>query len=563
MTNLRSYSILIFAVFAVFARTASFSFIGLDDAGYTFRNPFVATGISWANIIESFANFTNGGIWMPFTYISYMADIEVSGFSGIHLASWMHSVNVLIHMLNAVLLLYFAKQLSAALRLNPSFRLLLAAVVFWAIHPLRAEPVSWIACRKELLWVFFALSGLIFWVRSFNKATGPFAAKACQSLTVMLFAAACLCKPTAMCLPVLAAVVHRLLHVFSGQNKEPSKSSRFVAASYVLMFLFAGATGVAAAYSQTHVAGQEAVALFAAPLHHRIVHALSALGFYVRSFFLPIGLHIDCRMTEGVLPLGGVLNLIVFALAFAGLCHKAIGIKIWKCSPAAAACVFCIAWFIVPLAPTLGLFGSFGIEAHADRFTYLPMMAVVFCAMFIPVQGAPNGDCFSGGKKRILLWMAVAVFSVAAYRQTGFWKDDHIAHRRALECDSEHPRAMVHVADAFCARMRNFDKGIELYRKSIALRPKEYVNYRLAYALASRGNREDYQEVKRLGAAVIGDPSLDKRGMMLDALGTAYMAEGDWESAIRFFEASIAAPGRFWPKASTKHKLDQCLERIK
>ena len=69
--------------------------------------------------------------------------------------------------------------------------------------------------------------------------------------------------------------------------------------------------------------------------------------------------------------------------------------------------------------------------------------------------------------------------------------------------------------------------------------------------------------MKRLGADVAGKPSLDSRGMMLDALGTAYMAEGDWENAVRMFKASIDAPGRFWPKASTKSKLDECLERIR
>jgi uncharacterized protein HemY len=89
------------------------------------------------------------------------------------------------------------------------------------------------------------------------------------------------------------------------------------------------------------------------------------------------------------------------------------------------------------------------------------------------------------------------------------------------------------------------------------------VKYRLAYALASRGRWEDRQEVKRLGAEVVRNPSLDQRGMMLDALGTVYMAEGDWETAIRMFEASIAAPGRFWPKGSTKRKLDECIERIR
>jgi hypothetical protein len=46
--------------------------------------------------------------------------------------------------------------------------------------------------------------------------------------------------------------------------------------------------------------------------------------------------------------------------------------------------------------------------------------------------------------------------------------------------------------------------------------------------------------------------------MMLDALGTAFMYRGDFVRAGELFRASLAAPGRFWPKASTKHKLGQC-----
>ena len=95
MTRLRPYAILILAVLAVFAGTAGFSYIGLDDAGYTFRNPFVATGLSLSNIVECFTHFRHGGIWMPITYISYMVDIEASKFLGVPLSVLMHIANVI------------------------------------------------------------------------------------------------------------------------------------------------------------------------------------------------------------------------------------------------------------------------------------------------------------------------------------------------------------------------------------------------------------------------------------------------------------------------------------
>ena len=558
----RSYALIVLAVLAVFARAVGFSYIGLDDAGYTFRNPFVATGFSWTNVVECFTNFRHGGIWMPLTYITYMIDMDVSRITGMQLSAWMHLVNVLLHALNAILLLYLARRIASAIGRDGSSWLVLVAALFWAIHPMRVEPVAWIACRKEMLWVFFTLGGLVFWLKYLTASVRNATAKTSLVLAFLSCVAACLCKPSAMCFPVLAGAFHLLLRSGGSEDgRKPGFSAQAIAC-YIAMFAVAGGTAIAAAYSQTHVAGQEAVALFAAPFHQRVVHALSALGFYFRAAVWPHGLHVDFRIVEGLIPQDGVANLIAFAVA--AMIAVLVIVCIWRrhCQGAMAACLFSLAWFMVPIAPTLGLFGSFGIEAHADRFTYLPAMAIVFLVALCPVPDVALKRFSDGAFFKVAL-MVVAVYGVFAFRQAGFWRDDYTAHLRALDCDPEHPRAMVHVGDALCARVKDFDMGIAFYRKSLALRPREYVKYRLAYALASRGRWEDRQEVKKLGAEVVRNPSLDQRGMMLDALGTVYMAEGDWETAIRMFEASIAAPGRFWPKGATKRKLDECIERIR
>ena len=140
---------------------------------------------------------------------------------------------------------------------------------------------------------------------------------------------------------------------------------------------------------------------------------------------------------------------------------------------------------------------------------------------------------------------------------------------RALACDPDHPRAMMHVADAQCSRKGDFDGGISLYRRALSLADTlpsggfdvADVTGRLAYALASRGRYEDYQEVKRLGSDVLRDVRIDRRGMMLDALGTAFMVDCDFRRAAVLLKASLEAPGRFWPKASTERKLEECKRR--
>ena len=448
MTRLRPYAILILAVLAVFAGTAGFSYIGLDDAGYTFRNPFVATGLSLSNIVECFTNFRHGGIWMPVTYISYMIDIEASRLLGIDLSTWMHLVNVSFHLLNTLLLLFLAHRLSAAFCgvVRPAAAFF--AVAFWAVHPLRVEPVAWIVCRKEMLWVFFSLLGLVLWLKSFAAGARPRGEGMLRFGTLLLFIAACLSKPSAMCFPVLAGALHLLLYVGAGDDSGRFRVTKPLAAFYAAMIAVAGGTAFAAAYSQTHVAGQEAVALFAAPLHHRIVHALSALGFYIRATVWPSGLHVDCRIVEGIMPLGGVSNLIAFAVAAVALVLTAVHVRAWRMSRIAAAFWFSFVWFIVPLVPTLGILGSFGIEAHADRFTYLPGMAVALAAVLMPVPGF-IAKRVSGRTLRRTAWLAVIAYAAVAVRQTGFWRDDHTAHLRALACDGACRRCAVCAVQEF------------------------------------------------------------------------------------------------------------------
>lgn len=526
-----SFLVCMVGVFALFVRTATFSYIGLDDAAYTFRNPFVAGGLSFGNVANSFTNLRHGGIWMPATYISYMLDASICRITGMPLIGEMHVVNVLLHVINFFLLwkllnTLIARQSPTANRQLSTMASALAAVV-WAVHPLRVEPVAWIAARKELLWTLFTLAGLICWR---DSRRWPLAYICC--------AFACLSKPTAMCFPFLAGVIgwHQGWRRFR----------------YLPLLAMAVVTAAIAAYSQTHVAGQESSALYASPLAHRLVNALSAVGFYLKATVWPFGLHFDCRSVSNLWPIGAVGNLAVLGLAFAFTVLAFRQLPTIGCQ--LPTFVLALAWFVVPLVPTLGVFGSFGIEAHADRFAYLPSMAVSF--VLVPFLSRPIWRRFA--------YVAVAVFSVLAFHQLEFWRDDATAYTRTLSCDSGHPRAMVHVADALCARRHDFDGGIHLYRQALSLSDtvprggfdSEDVKARLAYALASRGRDEDYAEIKRLGSAVLCDNRIDRRGMMLDALGSAFLHYGDVRCAASLFRASIAAPDRFWPKASTQRKLE-------
>ena len=134
--------------------------IGLDDWGYTSGCPFVRDGLCVDNVIHAFTDTGYGAIWMPVTFISYMMDVTVFG------DSWKayHAMNVALHVINFLLACQFLRRtlMMDGLDLGRLGNLApFLGALAWALHPMRAEGVTFVASRKEELWTMFSLCGLI------------------------------------------------------------------------------------------------------------------------------------------------------------------------------------------------------------------------------------------------------------------------------------------------------------------------------------------------------------------------------------------------------------------
>ena len=548
----------------LYVPTASFGFLHLDDHDYTFKCPFVFDGLSWANVKAAFMNVRHAGVWMPITYVSYMADIAFFGSGpGPH-----HLVNVALHMANAVLLLLLARRLaesgqggsgeSASSPKRAVFPICLAAA-FWALHPQRAEAVAWIASRKELLWAGFTLAGLLCWESAGRRTSAVrprVAAYVCCAL-------ACMSKPTAMCFPLLALCVDRT----GAETETPGLRAR--ARAYLPLALMALATGAIAIYSQTHPEGHEVRALFSASLPWRLLNAAVAIGLSLFQMVVPVGIHLDYRAVPGQFPLHGTLGL---ATLSAGI---AVAAWLLRARPRGRAVLAAILWFLAAMLPTLGIFGSFGEHARADRFLYLPMMAVVLAAAMAggaggaerkpkdaqPPQDAqekPKGTNWRlTGKVAAILY--VAGVAVAAWPVIDSYRSDETAFARTLAFDPDNGRALAHVGQAACARRGGIDRGIEHLRRSQAIRPRDNTSAQLAYALAMRGHSADFDEIRRLCGKFACNHQLDTKGQALEALGMTALRQKRWNEAIGCLYDSIRAPQRFYSNEDAMLRLAAAL----
>ncbi len=526
--------LILLCVWSLYDQTSGFDFLRLDDHDYTFRCLFVRDGLSAENVAESFTNLRHAGVWMPATYISYMADISLFGNGmGPH-----HTVNVALHSLNAVLLFFLLLALSRCVAppaegTRPSLLVPTLAALFWALHPQRVEAVAWIAGRKDVLCCTFTLAGLLCWLRP--TWGGRLGAALCGVL-------ACLSKPTGMCYPVLLFAVDLL----RGRLRGLGRGDFAVYGSTLLMGVL---TGGIAMYSQTHPEGHLVRELFTTSFPWRVLNALVATGLDLSQLVVPLGLHLDYRAVPGQFPLQGVQGLVALFVA-----ASAAGFAAWRFPRVRRPLAALLLFFFATLVPTLGIFGSFGEHARADRFLYLPMLAVSLAAIW-----------WRPSRTRLVGWLGgvlVLALAVVSWPLVSSYRNDFTAFSRTLALDPDHGRALAHVASEECAR-NHIDQGIDLYRRSQQLRPRDDTASQLAYALMLRARTEDHAEIRQLCSKFACDHSLDRKGQALEALGMIAMRQRRWAEAISCLEDSIKAPARFYTSDDAFFNLACCYTNVK
>ena len=538
----------VFSAVAVFclAVAATDSHLSLDDWGYVYGCPFVKDGLSLRNVKAAFATLGHGGIWMPLTYVTYMADISFFG------AGWRshHVVCALLHAVNAAVA--FRLLLMLLRRIAPGTRRAAlwcaAAVLAWAFSPARAESYAWVASRKEELWSLFAMCGVAAWVK--------FAECRCRryyAAALALFVLACLSKPTAMCFPLLALAAERLCAIPKSPNLPIPKY-------YLPLFAVSVAVAAIAWVSQTSPDGMAKVEVLDQPFGWRALNAAVSLGLYISHAVAPFGVHADYRYVAGDFPLEMVKGLAFLAAAAVALWFALCGGRSAAALDAAAQntavrgetrriALFSALWFVVPLLPVLGVFGAVGDTAYADRYSYLPDLGIAFAWAFALSRIR---------RPAVAAAFAVAVpamFAASAVPVARSYANDVASCERALSFDPDNWRSLRTLGREIAARQGKADEGIAMLRRSFKIHPSRLTAEILAYLLAHRGGKGDFDTVKRIGAYALAKPALDEGGMMLDALGVVAMREGDDKTAAKLFAASLLAPRRTYQNNYTMLNL--------
>ena len=128
------------------------SFINWDDQFYVTDSKLIQS-LSFENIKKIFSTESVVALnYHPLTILSLAIDYHLGNLD----PRQYHFTNLFIHILNTLLVFFFAYKLSDRKLIVGIF-----VSIFFGIHPMHVESVAWIAERKDVLYTFFFITGLL------------------------------------------------------------------------------------------------------------------------------------------------------------------------------------------------------------------------------------------------------------------------------------------------------------------------------------------------------------------------------------------------------------------
>ncbi len=495
-------AILAITTLAAFWHVTSCSFVGMDDNVYVYDNAHVKNGLSWNNIRWAFS-VNVLGMYEPLSLISHMIDVEIFGMK----AGGHHFTNLLLHILSSLLLFAGLRRMT-----GEDWKSFAAAALF-ALHPLHVESVAWISERKDVLSAFFWFLAILAYARYSEK---PSPGRYCAVFAA--FACGLLAKPMVITLPFVLLLLDywplgrlRTDGFVSSLRRLVWEKSPFFAMIPVFALI---------AFSTQ----KQVVAVVSLPIGQRLSNSVISYAGYLRRMLLPLDLS-----PYYVLPKEGpsFLKALVSGLAISAI--TVLVLWLGRNRKYLATGWF---WYIGTLVPVIGIV-QIGLQAMADRYTYIPLTGVFIILSWAGGEIAATGPL----AKRAVKIAAVAVLAVcfAMTRvQAGYWTDNFTLFERIVAVQPGNWFGHSNLGAAFKDSGKPAEALVE-YKKALETTPRPASTLNdIGIILAQSGKKEEaiasFREAVRI---------MPGYGEARCNLGSALTETGRFEEAIEQFGEAL------------------------
>ena len=469
-----------------------------DDYLYVVNNTDIQK-LSLSNIHNIFTKFILGN-YHPLTVFSFAIEYH---FFGLNSQAY-HMTNLIIHILNCLLVFWFALLLTRNVYVSSILS------VLFAIHPIHVESVAWISDRKDLLSAFFFLLTLISYLYYTDKKQLKF-----YILSLLLYFLSLLSKASAVSLPFVLLLIEYL-------NKKKFEKNSLI--KKVPFFAVAGIWGVIAIFARRSYQSQLQESFFS--FYQKLSIAVHRLvSYYLFRFFSVAKLsylkpYLFENSAEAILFLviASVLLLIAIFLIF-------LSAKRTK------KVVFGFLFFFVTIFPALPVVT---LGYSADRFLYISSIGIfyMFAEGFIWL--------YQTNKRAlrtvflIVFALLVFLFSHTSYNRCKVWKNCLALTNYFISQYPSDPTVYLNRGLSY-KDMGKYKEAIEDFSHAIDINP-DYLD-----AYIQRG--DVYLYLKQYSNAI----SDFSRAIEIDPhnaegfykRGNAYYDIGDFKKAVEDFKSSI------------------------
>jgi tetratricopeptide (TPR) repeat protein len=308
-----------------------------------------------------------------------------------------HWTNLLLHLANTALVFFFVRLLS-----KDRFWTAGATALFFGIHPMHVESVAWIAERKDVLYSFFYLIGLVLYVRYLDTKRWLWLLPV--FLAYVLSAAS---KPAAIVFPLMLLAIDWF------------RRRKFTPVVWLekLPFVLVSAAGGYVTLLAQHSVG--ATAIQWSPFQ-KVLFASYGTVMYVVKFFLPFRLSAIYPYIhyEGSDALGAEFYVAGVALLVA------IPFLVWLCRRSRPV-LFGTLFFFINIILVLQI-ATVGQAVMAERYTYLPYIGLVFAmAWWLDARGDEAAGVPGALRAAIaaVLLLLIPVSAVATWARCEVWRN--------------------------------------------------------------------------------------------------------------------------------------------
>jgi tetratricopeptide (TPR) repeat protein len=492
-------AVVIIITMVIYFPTLHHKFTNWDDNEYIMGNVYIKA-LTSANLAHIFTKPVAAN-YHPLTMLSLALNYR---FAGIEPFSYF-LVNIILHLFNTLLTFYFSFLI---LGRNKPLALFVAAI--FAIHPMHVESVAWISERKDVLYAFFFLSGLISWVYFIRKRTWLL-----YLLAFVLFILAGLSKPTSVVFPLILLLLDYLYK---------RKFDLLLLVEKIPFFLIALGIGMATIYAQVDSA--------VADIHNNNVFAqflYASYGFFIYIFklIIPAGL-------STLHPFPGIVKIpdlpwVYFITPAVNL--AIVGLVLYSLK-FTRMLLFCLIFYFLNIALTLQ-FVQVGSAIIAERYTYISYIGILIGLAWL-INHIAERNKIPMTYFYLFMVLFFGVNTILSSQRVSVWKNSEtlwsdVIAKYPESYTSYNSRGMYYLDEEM------LDKALADFTKSVEIYPTYTV------AISNRGNVFRKQNLPRLSVAEY-NKALAIDPVFIESLfgrASAYLTLGLLDSALIDFNKAL------------------------